>query len=67
MTTEPAIQYRDVSKFLFLPKTINGKMKWLITASWKQRRIQVGFRQNGMLLNLFDGRKFGDWQDVQWL
>lgn len=31
--------YRDVKKFLFFPKKIGNRIRWLETASWKERYV----------------------------
>lgn len=39
--TRPNFKSRIVTKFLWLPKTINGETRWLSTQTWEERAIIV--------------------------
>ena len=52
---------RIKSGFLFLPKIINGRFRWLVFAKWKQRSVNI---------LVFDENRFQEkkcWVDVKWI
>lgn len=38
---ESSPKFKDVTKFLWFPKTIEGKTKWLTFASWQEQFVEV--------------------------
>lgn len=34
-------EYRKVTKFLLLPKSIGNTTKWLVTATWEEIRYKI--------------------------
>ena len=53
---KPPVLEKIKKGFLFLPKNINGVIRWLEFAEWKIR-----FQGDG------GGMMGGRWQDVEWL
>lgn len=33
--------FKTITKFLWLPKSINGEWKWLVTVSWQEQFVEV--------------------------
>lgn len=51
--------HKIITKFLWLPKTIDGKTKWLVTASWQEQFIKE-FEE-------FYDCIIWSWQPTKWL
>lgn len=45
------VRYRTKSRFLFFPKTIKNKTKWLVFAEWRESKMLK--RREPSLLNPF--------------
>lgn len=58
---------RTVSRFLFLPKTIAGKTKWMQNATWKEERMFV--EQRSTIFNPFAIGSFywTDWKPTKFI
>lgn len=67
------IQTRTKKQFLFLPKTINGKTKWLCFATFEEQRIlEKTFNTiNTLLGGAFMGKvhtwEWSAWKATKWL
>ena len=55
-------EIRIEQKFLYLPKRINGKIKWLVNAKWEEERVKVPWT-----FYLLDGYYWSDWKPTKWL
>lgn len=64
-TMEYSPKFKDVTKFLWFPKTINGKTKWLTTASWQEQFVEET-DQLALDLGSFDSITWV-WKPVKWL
>lgn len=56
---------RIKTKFLFLPKTINGKTKWLVKASW-QEEFKEEIDQEALDLGSTNILTF-IWKPIKWI
>lgn len=57
--------FKTVTKFLWFPKTIEGKTKWLVTASWQEQFMET-IDQEAMDYGASDFM-FWTWKPVKWL
>lgn len=58
-------QYRQVTEFLYLPKRIDGKIKWLSTQTWiEERKLEMKFNWFNMLSGYEP--KWSKWSPIKW-
>lgn len=57
--------FKPITKFLWLPKSINGEWKWLVNASWQEQFVEV-IDQEAMD-NLSISPLVWTWKPVKWL
>jgi len=41
ISTAHDTDFKTMTKFLWLPKTIDGETKWLVTASWQEQFVEA--------------------------
>ncbi len=58
-------EFRIQTNFLFLPKTIGGKTKWLTTESWREERHQ--YKRFNWFNILEKEIVWSDWKPVNWI
>lgn len=47
------MRYRTKTKFLWFPKQINGKWKWLQTATWREKEVECHGCRPGLVIKEF--------------
>jgi len=57
---------RQTSKFLKYPKSINGTVKWLITATWEEER-HLELKPNWFNFLAGYEPRWSEWQPAKWL
>lgn len=59
-------EFRNVTKFLAFPKTIDGKTKWLTKASWQEYRHYV---KKFNWFNIIGGSQYewSEWEPYKWI
>lgn len=58
-------EFKTITKFLWLPKSINGQWKWLVTASWQEQLVEV-IDQEALDMGSIDCLVW-TWKPVKWL
>lgn len=66
MKQNPRYEHRTITKFLWWPKSIESKTKWLCSATWEETRCDV-FSFNVFNPVFGEHVKWGNWIPTKWI